>query len=229
MVLSDKELKRMIEEGEFGLDPLLDANIHAASIDLTLGDKISYCNDSHVPINPVNDIAMCYKEVEINDGYILEPGKFVLGSAMEYIKLPLGVIGVVYNRSTLARMGISVNASSYVNPGYEGNLPLAINNFGNIPVTLIPGVRVCQLVLYTLSGKVMVPYPEQEDAKYQGEKGIGLPKLYLDREIKNFLTTSQTVSVEDEDLGRLQLFLKEQIESTANEIVDNYKKKSVCG
>ncbi|MFB6265926.1 MAG: dCTP deaminase, partial [Candidatus Nanohaloarchaea archaeon] len=72
------------------------------------------------------------------------------------------------------------NTAGFVDPGFEGQITLEMQNLGNAPVKLYPEDRICQVVFETMTSEAETPYGEKEDAKYQGQEGATGSKL--DRE-----------------------------------------------
>ena len=96
-------------------------------------------------------------------GYLLEPGRLVLGRTIEKIALPLGggLAARVEGRSSFARTGLLIHFTApTIHAGFEGTITLEIMNLGPIPMTLTPGLRLCQLIVETVDGDVM-PAPSQ--------------------------------------------------------------------
>jgi len=71
----------------------------------------------------------------------------VLGSTLEYIKLPSDVSGEILNKSSWARTFITIETAPWIHPLYRGCLTLEIANTSNTPVVLYPGVEIAQLIL----------------------------------------------------------------------------------
>jgi len=42
MILSDRSIKKLIQEGRLSIEPLKEENIQASSIDLTLGEDVIF-------------------------------------------------------------------------------------------------------------------------------------------------------------------------------------------
>jgi dCTP deaminase len=117
--------------------------------------------------------------VEGDQPFIMDPGEFVLGIVMEYVKLPGFLMGSVDWRSSLGRLGITIQATSAsINPGWEERFVLEISNMGKMPVALYPGMRVAKLTLHKLSSPAEKPYGETKGAKYQGQDGVDGSKIH---------------------------------------------------
>jgi dCTP deaminase len=63
------------------------------------------------------------------------------------------------------------NTAGYIDPGFEGDITLEIQNLGNAPVKLYPEDRVCQVVFETMTDDAENPYGEKKDTKYMGQTG----------------------------------------------------------
>lgn len=190
-ILSDTSIREKINSGEIGVEPFQSDNLQPSSLDLTLG------HDLRVPKNGVvtkipyetSDIDGWFDNVTVQDEFKLNPGQFVIGQIQEKITLPNDIMGNIHNRSSLIRLGIDVGLSSYINPGYSGKLPIAIRNVGPFIVPLVPGIRICQLVLFHTSTPSR-GYDHARDAKYQNEENITLSRLSEDEEIAGYLKTT---------------------------------------
>lgn len=92
--------------------------------------------------------------VPFGDVFVLHPGRFVLASALEWIKLPSKYAAFVVGKSTLGRRGIIIETAAGVHPGFSGCLTLEIANVGEVPVKLYSGMMICQLFFHVLEGEL---------------------------------------------------------------------------
>jgi dCTP deaminase len=86
--------------------------------------------------------------------FVLHPGRFVLASTLEWIKLPSTFAAFVVGKSTLGRRGIIIETAAGVHPGFSGCLTLEIANVGEVPVKLYAGMLICQLFFHCLDGEL---------------------------------------------------------------------------
>jgi len=159
-IYSDKAILDAIDKGILSITPLQVKNIQPASIDLTLGEDIEILTLDKIDIFSV-DINMLrnhIKKINIMDGYDLAPNTYVIGYSAEKLKFSTFINGHIKNRNSLVLCGLDVSASSYINPGFEGYMPLVIRNFGKAVITLRPGVRVCQLEISQLTSQSLRNY-----------------------------------------------------------------------
>lgn len=84
--------------------------------------------------------------VPLSGEFILHPGQFALASVYEFLKLPLDLCADVVGRSSWARVGLIIAMATFVHPGYAGCLTLELQNLGEVPLRLQPGLRVAQII-----------------------------------------------------------------------------------
>lgn len=97
--------------------------------------------------------------------WLLEPGEFRLAAASEYFVLPDNVVGMVYDKSSWARRGLSL-FNTVAEPGWFGYLTLELKNMGNERLFLPQGVPIAQVVFTYLDEPTIYPY----SGKYQGQQ-----------------------------------------------------------
>ena len=146
--------------------PLLDAKqIGTASIDLRLGTQFMEVQRTKQGVlDPFSEQDEQRFNVAFGNQLMIHPGQFLLGSTLEYLRLPRRLSGQVLNRSSWARNGLLVATAVTVHPGFTGALTLELVNGGTVPLKLITGSRICQLVLWKLDQETSQPYPDS--AKY---------------------------------------------------------------
>lgn len=118
MVLSDRTIKKLLEDGSLSISPLEEMQIQPASVDIRLGDTYSVVED--LPSGIISlDAEIPYKTIRA-ERYLLLPGQFVLATTMEYISLPDDLTAFVEGRSSLGRMGLFIQNAGWVDPGFRG-------------------------------------------------------------------------------------------------------------
>lgn len=176
MILSDKTLIKMIDEGTLGVSPLTEGQIQPASIDIRLGDTFSIVEDSSTGIITLEN-EITYKIIK-TDTYVLLPGQFVLATTMEYISLPDNLTAFVEGRSSLGRMGLFIQNAGWVDPGFKGEITLELFNANRCAIELKAGRRVGQLVFAEMDQTALNPY----NGKYQGQKGATGSRVFKDQD-----------------------------------------------
>lgn len=174
MILSDRTIKKMLEEGSLKVEPMEDEQVQPASVDIRLGRTFSVVEDSPKGILNLSD-EIHYKMIE-SDTYVLLPGQFVLATTMEYISLPNDLTAFVEGRSSLGRMGLFIQNSGWVDPGFEGEITLELYNANRCAIELKAGRRVGQLVFAKMDDVAENPYR----GKYQGQRGATGSRVFMD-------------------------------------------------
>jgi len=179
MILSDGDIRERLEQGELELEPIRDPDqqFQPASVDLRLGQEFVVYNLPHVSCIDTADPATTegYTEtvrVDEGDGFILHPGEFVLGSTLEWVRLPDDLVARVEGRSSIGRLAVVVHATAgFIDPGFEGRITLELSNLGRVAVKLYPGMRISQLVFHEMTRPADRPYGPERGSKYFGQEG----------------------------------------------------------
>lgn len=178
MILSDKTILKMMDEGTLKISPLEEGQVQPASVDIRLGNTFSIVEDSPSGIITLeNEIK--YKTIT-TDTYILLPNQFVLATTMEYFDLPNDLTAFVEGRSSLGRMGLFIQNAGWVDPGFKGEITLELYNANRCAIELKAGRRVGQLVFAKMDGEALNPY----NGKYQGQTGATGSRVFMDKEVK---------------------------------------------
>jgi dCTP deaminase len=117
MVLSDRDIKRCLEEGRISIDPIdnPDVQIQPASVDLRLGNQFKiFRHTQKAYVDPLRDDVEEYTEtIVVEDGkpFVLHPGEFVLACTREEVGLGEDIVARVEGRSSLGRLALLVHAS----------------------------------------------------------------------------------------------------------------------
>lgn len=147
MILSDKTILKKLKEKELMIEPLSQLQLQPASVDLRLSNHFLTVDEKVVPLIKIDKPAD-YKEF-CRDTIIIPPQSFVLGSALEWIRLPNNMTAFVEGRSSIGRLGLFIQNAGWVDPGFEGHITLELYNVNRVPIELKAGMRICQLVLAT--------------------------------------------------------------------------------
>ncbi len=116
--------------------------------------------------------------------FVLHPRQLVIGSTLEYVQIPPGLMCYVVGKSGWGRMGLVIATATKVDPGFRGCITLEIINEGEIPLILYPGLPIAQLVLHETSGT------ESYDGSYKCPIGPEFPKLSEPNALWRFWTQS---------------------------------------
>ncbi|MBI2001584.1 MAG: dCTP deaminase [candidate division NC10 bacterium] len=183
MILSNVAIHQAIDRGRLRIEPephprlatleQPDCPYDTTSVDLRLGSRISiprtgpYTYDlsrggiakflaencDHYDLDPVG-------------GYALPRLTLVLGQTLESVELPIdpGVVTLaarIEGKSSFARCGLLIHFTApTVHAGWSGRLTLEMINLGSCPITVRPGMKICQLILEMVDG-IPNPNPSQ--------------------------------------------------------------------
>ena len=91
MVLSDRTIARLLEQGRIEIDPYDDSLLQPSSVDVRVDRFFRVFHNNRYPYidvrKPQEDLTELV-EVEGDTPFVLHPGEFVLGSTLERIRLP---------------------------------------------------------------------------------------------------------------------------------------------
>jgi dCTP deaminase len=91
VVLSDRTIRRLIDEGHIGIEPFDEELIQPSSVDVRVDRFFRVFRNSRYPFIDVKEEMEDLTELvetENSEPFILHPGEFVLGSTLERITLP---------------------------------------------------------------------------------------------------------------------------------------------
>lgn len=133
---------------------------NAASVDLRLGRWFMTLRGTKTPTlevlqkseQPANEIRYTREfYIPFGDTFWLHPNTFVLGTTLEWICLPPGLGGFVGGKSGWGRRGLIIETAASIHPGFTGCLTLEMTNLGEVPIGVIPGMPICQVVFHQTS------------------------------------------------------------------------------
>lgn len=90
--------------------------------------------------------------IRFDSHYVLHPGRFVLGSTLEWVRIPTCCAGSIVGKSSLGRHGLIIETAPVVHPGFSGCLTLELANVGEVPINLRPGMEIAQLQISWAEG-----------------------------------------------------------------------------
>jgi dCTP deaminase len=162
MILTDREIQISLDQNLIQIEPRpLEKAYSSTTVDLTLDENINEFKSSSTSLEMViNPSDAAYKHEEVlgactmklkipADGYVFKPKALLLAWTAEYVNLSIHarIAARVEGKSSLARLGIGVHITApIIHAGFEGNIRLEMVNHGSLPVRLMPGMPICQLV-----------------------------------------------------------------------------------
>ncbi|MDI6023541.1 dCTP deaminase [Leucobacter sp. UT-8R-CII-1-4] len=196
MLLSDRDIKAELATGRIGLSPSDSEMVQPSSVDVRL-DRYFRLFDNHkyAVINPAEDQPELTRLIEVDpeEGFILHPGEFVLGSTYEKVSLPDDIAARLEGKSSLGRLGLLTHSTAgFIDPGFEGHVTLELSNVATLPIRLWPGMKIGQLCFFKLSSPAERPYGAGATySRYLGQRGPTASRSH-----QNFHKTDVTVTEE---------------------------------
>jgi dCTP deaminase len=171
MILSDASLRDRLArptEARIIVEPLMDGAIGPHSIDVRLGRTLLVWTPTP---GPDFEQGVFGQLGETDRGWHLEPGRFYLGSTLEYVRVPADLRCVLDGCSTEARRSLVIHQTGgSVDAGWRGYLTLEVTV--TIPQWIRPGDRIGQLTFQALDKPADRPYA----GRYQGDRFPTPPK-----------------------------------------------------
>jgi len=154
---------RGLTESEQLIDGFEDSCLGGAGYDLRAGKFFAPSSETHLGVSDrkMPDIS----EIE-GDHVTLKPGDYVLIETIEKVNMPAGVAARILPRSSLFRLGCSLE-TALVDPGYKGALTMGLSNISKHDFTVERGARVAQIIFEEVGGETTL-----YDGKYQGGKVV---------------------------------------------------------
>lgn len=153
-MLREKEKANGVSHGlsEAGYDIRIKQEIHFRRD--RHGNRFVTLRDPHVPKG---------KQGEGNPRrFQQKPGRFILASAIEEFNMPATLVGVVHDKSSWARRGLSV-FNTVIELGWKGFLTLELVYHGEEELVIPAGSGIAQVLFQP------VAVPRSYDGKYQNQ------------------------------------------------------------
>jgi dCTP deaminase len=176
MVLSDRTIRRLIDEGRIEIEPYADELLQPSSVDVRVDRYFRVFRNSRYPYidvkKPMEELTELV-EARDEDPFILHPGEFVLGSTLERIALPDDLVARLEGKSSLGRLGLLIHSTAgFIDPGWDGHVTLELSNVANLPITIYYGMPIGQISFVQLTEPAETPYGAGAlGSKYQGQAG----------------------------------------------------------
>lgn len=187
MVLSDRTIIMEMSRGRILIEPCDIADVQPSSVDLHLGSDFQVFRNSRYPyIDTACEQPGLTERVDASteEPFVLHPGEFALGVTVERIALPDDIVARLEGKSSLGRLGLLIHSTAgYVDPGWDGRLTLELSNVANLPILLVPGMRIGQISFSQMTTPVDRPYGHPDlGSKYQHQDSATPSRMYSARE-----------------------------------------------
>jgi len=195
MILSDSTLREAVRTKRIGFNvELVDEQFQPASIDFTLSRHFRAYKNAGLVQQPTATMGFGLKPIDVSnfnsdeemevfeaDHLILGPYQFCLGSTVERVRLPADLRGVLYGRSSLARLGLVVHTvAGNLDPGFDGEITLELLNVGSRTLKIPAGWRIAHVSFEELDKAAGQPYGIKKNSKYQGQTGATASRIKND-------------------------------------------------
>jgi dCTP deaminase len=175
VVLSDRTIQRLLDEGRIEIDPYDPSLLQPSSVDVRVDRLFRVFRNnraSFIDVKKEQDLTELV-EIDESEPFILHPGEFVLGSTLERVRLPDDLVARLEGKSSLGRLGLLIHSTAgFVDPGFDGHVTLELSNVANLPITLYYGMKIGQVSFMQLSEPAATPYGTGGiGSKYQGQRG----------------------------------------------------------
>lgn len=181
MLLSDVQIRGLAGGGMIA--PFVGEQVRADGVsyglssygyDIRLGDEFAYFVQAGCELSPETVSEDDVVRLQGVDTYLLPPKGFVLAVSKEYVRLPHDVTGLVCDKSSWARVGLSVQ-NTVLEAGWEGQITLELtNNLPHRPIRLKAGQGIAQ-VLFERGAVCGTTYADRA-GRYQRQTGVTLPR-----------------------------------------------------
>ena len=172
MLLSHNELVQLVADGVIGPVDLKDIN--AASIDIHLGDTILWEDKQPGVVDFSKREPVAFNEYAMDEnGYLLEPGAFILAQSREVFNLPNWLSAEYKLKSSMARIGLEHMNAGWCDAGWNGSvLTLELKNMcENHSIIIRPGDAIGQMIFFR-HDPVTQEASYASRGRYNGDKAV---------------------------------------------------------
>ena len=157
-----------------GNERLISYGVSSYGYDVRCADEFKVFTNLHsVTVDPKNFDEKSFVDVK-GDYCIIPPNSFALARTVEYFRIPRNVLTMCLGKSTYARCGIIVNVTP-LEPEWEGHVTLEFSNTTTLPAKIYANEGVAQMLFFESDEACEVSYRDR-DGKYQGQRGVTLPR-----------------------------------------------------
>ena len=142
--------------------------------DVRCADEFKIFTNVHsAVVDPKNFDEASFVDIKA-DQIIIPPNSFALARTVEHFRIPRDVLVICLGKSSLARCGIIVNVTP-LEPEWEGHVTLEFSNTTPLPAKIYANEGCAQMLFFQSDETCETSYADRS-GKYQGQKGVTLPK-----------------------------------------------------
>lgn len=183
VVLGKEDIEHSIGFGDLDVISQESPSIEPASMDVHLSKRVKY------PEKENNETVKVDQKETYPDYYSIESprptvssGEFALGTTVEDITIPRGMVALLHGRSSVGRLGLFIENAGLIDPGFGGQVTLELANVADYDIELVSGMRIGQLTFHRVDTAPEVGYSKQNGNKYNGQQGPTASRLWEDFE-----------------------------------------------
>jgi len=153
LILRYEQIKELIKIGSIEINPFdEELQLQPSSIDLRVSDRFYRYPKELEPelqiLDPKNPYLNILERDFISDkGIVIEPQKFLIVETLEYISVPENIAVFLQPKFRLAKMGLSLINTGWLEHGYEGNITLCLQNINDFPIRIFKGMPLVHIFL----------------------------------------------------------------------------------
>jgi dCTP deaminase len=155
-ILSDRDIKKSIENSSLGIEPFIEKNLTPNGYDLSIDEVYIKKTDKH-----------------IKEGMaVIPPLTWFAISTKEFVKMGPQITSQLWIRSSYARKGVMVSFGK-VDAGFHGTLTISCFNSNDSDLEIPIGDRFCQIVFENMESIPSELY-DKKSGTYQNQRGVKL-------------------------------------------------------
>jgi dCTP deaminase len=190
MILSDRDIKKALQNKDISIDPFNEKYLQPASVDLHL-DKhfLVYDIYKNFVIDPKKPVDEMMREVTIDEEkpFILHPNSFALGMIYEITGVSPEYVGRLEGKSSIGRLGLLIHVTAgFLDPGNTLKMTLELHNTADLPILLYYKMPIAQMAFEKISSPAERPYSKEIGSKYYGDMHPKASQMW-----KNFITDTK--------------------------------------
>ncbi len=143
-VLSQNEILDRLNK-DLVIKPFYEESLGEVTYDISLAPEFVFVEPHYTPIIDPEKLNVRANRIFANEIF-LQPHQFVLARSAEWIEVPNDLLVLISGKSSLARIGLEVEAAHILHPGHKGYVVLEVSNRNSVPIKLKRGMLIAQLL-----------------------------------------------------------------------------------
>jgi deoxycytidine triphosphate deaminase len=180
MVLSDRTIARLLEEGRIEIDPYENSLLQPSSVDVRVDRYFRVFHNARYPFidvkEPQEDLTELV-EVDEDQPFILHPGEFVLGSSLERIRLPDDLVARLEGKALALDTDVPTTQGwKTIGELQPGDLVFDLDGFPTVVLATTPPMyrRACREVVFSDGTVVTTDIDHQWRTVTKNDRAHGL-------------------------------------------------------